>query len=95
MRFPWENKRFVRTKSVVITWHDLDRLGEPTEMTRDEMRVWARDVLSDPEYLASFRKRLLAGELPPKLEALMYRLAMETISASKTESLELPRKPEA
>lgn len=62
-------------------------------MTRDEARVWARDVLSDPEYQASFRRRLVAGELPPKLEELVLRLGMETMSANKTELLQLPLKP--
>lgn len=48
--------------------------GVPNKATR-EARTLARDLVSNPTYLQRFKARLLAGKLPPLLEALCWHYA--------------------
>lgn len=61
-------------------------------MTPREIQAWAREAVSDPDYLESVRTRLVAGALSPTMEELIVRLAVErpTVMDSLSHALYTP-----
>lgn len=49
-----------------------------------EVKILARDLLSDPIYLANLRKRLRSGKIAPAVETTLYHYAFGKPSENVT-----------